>query len=144
MTNKNNSILPVKELKNLLGRYRVTAAYFFGSRIEGAASENSDYDFAILVDKENEQDDINYLLMELKDEAACLLQKEVDLVLLNNASIEFKYLVISRGQVIYSCDEEKRTDFEDEVIRDYLDFKPVLDLYRKEVREAIKEGHFYG
>jgi len=98
LTDKDNSVLPVKELKNLLGRYRVTAAYFFGSRIEGVATENSDYDFAILVDKEYEQDDINYLLMELKDEAASLLQNEVDVVLLNNASIEFKYLVISRGQ----------------------------------------------
>ncbi len=72
------------------------------------------------------------------------MQNEVDIVLLNTASIEFKYLVISRSKVIYSCDEEKRTDFEDEVIRDDLDFKPFLDLYRKEVREAIKEGHFYG
>lgn len=144
MTDKDKSILPVKELKNLLGRYRVTAAYLFVSRIEGVATENSDYDFAILVDKEYEQDDINYLLMELKDEAESLLQNEVDVVLLSNASIEFKYLVISRGQVIYSSDEEKRTDFEDEVIRDHLDFKPFLDLYRKEVREAIKEGHFYG
>jgi len=98
LTDKAKSILPVKELKNLLGRYRVIAAYFFGSRIEGVATENSDYDFAILVDKEYEQDDINCLLLELKDE----------------------------------------------VIRDYLDFKPFLDLYRKEVREAIKEGHFYG
>ena len=35
-------------------------------------------------------------------------------------------------------------ELKDEVIRDYLDFKPFLDLYRKEVREAIKEGHFYG
>ena len=144
MTDKAKNILSVKELKNLLGRYQVLAVYFFGSRVEGVATENSDYDFAILVDKEYEQDDINYLLMELKDEMASLLQNEVDIVLLNNASIEFKYLVISRGKVIYSCDEEKRTDFEDEVIRDYLDFKPFLELYRKEAREAIKEGHFYG
>jgi len=144
LTDQDKSILPVEELKNLLGRYRVTAAYFFGSRVEGIATEKSDYDFAILVDKEYEQDDINYLLMELKDEAESLLQNEVDVVLLNNVSIEFKYLVISRGQVIYSCDEDKRTDFEDEVIRDYLDFKPLLDIYRKEVREAVKEGHFYG
>jgi len=141
---KNNYILPKKELKNLLGKYQVTAAYFFGSRAEGTSTEKSDYDFAILVDKSFDQDDVNYLIMKVEEEAASLLQKEVDVILLNTATIEFKYLVISRGKVIYSCDEEKRTDFEDEVIRDYLDFKPFLDLYRKEVREAIKEGNFYG
>lgn len=73
-----------------------------------------------------------------------LLGKEVNLVLLNRATIEFRFLVIKHGRLIFSADEEKRTDFEDVVIRDYLDFKPVLDLYRKEVREAIKEGYFYG
>jgi len=144
LSGKNKNLLPVKELGKLLGKYRVTAAYFFGSRVEGTATEKSDYDFAILVDKEYEQDDLNYLLLRLKEEAASLVQNKVDIVLLNTASIEFKYLVISRGKLIYSSDEEKRTDFEDIVIRDYLDFKPFLDLYRKEVREAIKEGHFYG
>jgi len=59
------------------------------------------------------------------------LQKKVDVVLLNTAAIEFKFLVISRGKLIYSLDEEKRTDFEDAVIRDYLDYKPFLELYRK-------------
>jgi len=28
-------------------------------------------------------------------------------------------------------------------MRDYLDFKPFLDTFRREVREAIKEGDFY-
>ncbi len=62
---KDKSILPIKELRNLLGKYRVTAAYIFGSRVEGIATENSDYDFAILLDKEYDQDDVNYLLMKL-------------------------------------------------------------------------------
>jgi len=140
---KDNSILPEEELGNLLGKYQVIAAYFFGSRAEGTYTDNSDYDFALLVDKDYDQDNVNNLIMELEEKAASLLQKEVDVVILNTATIEFKYLVISRGKVIYSINEEKRTDFEDVVIRDYLDFKPFLELYRKEVREAIKEGNFY-
>ncbi len=146
MVEKSSRILPKdkEKLKNLFGKRKITAAYCFGSRAEGTATEKSDYDFAVLVDHNYDQDNINITLMDVKEEAAALFQKEVDLVLLNTATIEFKYLVIYRGQVIYSMDEEKRTDFEDEVIRDYLDYKPVLELYRKEVREAIKEGNFYG
>lgn len=122
----------------------VIAAYLFGSRADGTANEDSDYDFAILTDTSYPQDDGINLIMGLKEEMQALLEKEVDLVLLNKASIEFRFLVIKYGRLIFSANEDKRTDFEDIVIRDYLDFKPFLDLYRKEVREAIKEGHFYG
>ena len=144
MVLKDSRFLPEKELGKLLERHQVIAAYFFGSRAEGTARDDSDYDFAILVDDSCTQDVGNNLIMELAEEMQALLGKEVDLVILNKASIKFKFLVIKHGKLIFSADEEQRTDFEDIVIRDYLDFKPVLDLYRKEAREAIKEGHFYG
>ncbi len=144
MVVKDNRLLPEEEIGKLLGRHQVLSAYFFGSRADGTASKDSDYDFAILLDNSCLQDDVNNLVMELAEEMQSLLGKEVDLVLLNRSSIEFSFLVIKHGRLIFSADEEKRTDFEDLVIRDYLDFKPVLDLYRKEVREAIKEGYFYG
>lgn len=141
---KNDRLLPEKELGLLLSKHQVIAAYFFGSRAEGTASKDSDYDFAILAGNGYSQDNGNNLIMELTEQIQALLGQGVDLVLLNRASIEFRFLVIKHGRLIFSADEEQRTDFEDMVIRDYLDFKPVLDLYRKEVREAIKEGHFYG
>ncbi len=144
MVLNDSRLLPEEKLGKILERHQVIAAYFFGSRAEGTANEDSDYDFAILVDNSYTQDDGNNLIMELAEEMQALLGKDVDLVLLNRASIEFRFLVIKHGRLIFSADEEQRTDFEDVVIRDYLDFKPVLELYRKEVREAIKEGHFYG
>ena len=142
MVVKNSCLLPEEELGQLLDKHQVIAAYFFGSRVEGTASEDSDYDFAVLVDNCYFRDDDNTLIMELAEEMQVLLGKEVDLVVLNRASIEFRFLVIKHGRLIFSADEEQRTDFEDVVIRDYLDFKPFLELYRKEVREAIKEGYF--
>jgi len=144
MVVKDSSLLPEEELGRLLDKHQVIAAYFFGSRAEGTASEDSDFDFAILVDDSYSREEDNTLIMELTEEMQALLGKEVDLVVLNRASIEFRFLIIKHGRLIFSAGEEKRTDFEDVVIRDYLDFKPVLELYRKEAREAIKEGHFYG
>ncbi len=87
MVMKNSRLLPEMELVQLLGKYQVIATYFFGSRAEGTASEDSDYDFAILTDNSYPQDDGNSLIMELKEEMQALLGKEVDLVLLNRASI---------------------------------------------------------
>lgn len=144
MVVKDSRQLPEEKLAQILNKHQVIAAYFFGSRAEGTGSEDSDYDFAILVDDSFPREDDNTLIMELTEEMQALLGKEADLVVLNRASIEFRFLVIKHGRLIFSADEEQRTDFEDVVIRDYLDFKPVLDLYRKEAREAIKEGHFYG
>ncbi len=144
MSVKDRLFLPEAKLCQLLGKHQVIAAYLFGSRAEGTASEDSDYDFAVLTNESYFQDEGNSLIMDLAEEMQVMFGKEVDLVLLNKASIEFRFLVIKHGLLLFSADEEQRTDFEDIVIRDYLDYKPVLDLYRKEVREAIKEGHFYG
>lgn len=50
MVMKDSRLLPELELGLLLGKYQVIAAYLFGSRADGTASEDSDYDFAILTD----------------------------------------------------------------------------------------------
>jgi hypothetical protein len=81
--------------------------------------------------------------MEIQDEAAKILNSKIDVVVLNTATIEQKFLIISRGLLLFSEDDNLRTDFEDVTIRDYLDFKPFLDAYRRDVREAIKAGEFY-
>lgn len=80
------------------------------------------------------------MLTELEE---ALSPIEVDLVLLNRAPIVLRYEVISQGTVLYCEDDDFRTDFEDIVLRDYLDFKPFLDQYDREVMEAIEGGHFF-
>lgn len=80
------------------------------------------------------------MLTELEE---ALSPIEVDLVLLNRAPIVLRYEVISQGTFLYCEDDDFRTDFEDIVLRDYLDFKPFLDQYDREVMEAIEGGHFF-
>ena len=139
---KNN--LPHKEkLRTLFEHTGLLAVYLFGSRAEGTANTQSDYDFAILVDFSSPMDDLAFTALDLEEKLAAILNTEVDIITLNTADIEHKFLIISRGVLIYSSDDDKRTDFEDIVIKEYLDFKPVLELYRKDFREAIQEGDFY-
>lgn len=136
--------LPNKEkIQALLEKEELVAVYLFGSRAEGTANEQSDYDFGILFDSSAKMDDIAVALLELEERMTDILNSEVDVVLLNTASIEQKYMVISQGVLIYSKNEDERTDFEDIAIKEYLDFKPFLEIYHKEVKEAIKEGDFY-
>ena len=139
---KNN--LPHKEkLRTLFENTGLLAVYLFGSRAAGTANSQSDYDFGILCDFASPMDELAFAALELEEKLATRLISEVDIITLNTATIEQKFQIISQGVLIYSSDDDKRTDFEDIVIKEYLDFKPVLELYRKEFREAIQEGDFY-
>jgi predicted nucleotidyltransferase len=131
-------------LERIFDKYNFPAAYLFGSRADVTATPDSDYDFGILLREALDFEEAVLLEMDIAEELSGVLGQKVDIVILNSASIELKFLIIKRGILIYSGDDDLRTDFEDVAIRDYLDFKPVLDAYRKEVRESIKGGGFYG
>ena len=61
----------------------------------------------------------------------------LDLVILQETGVIIQSEAI-RGQLIYSRDDDQRTDYEERVIKIYQDWKPVYDQYTKEVLEAIR------
>jgi len=132
-----------KKLETLFKKYDLLAVYLFGSQVDGTAHAKSDYDFGLLFKILPALEETSLLMLEIEEEAAKILNREVDIVILNSATIEQRFMIISRGVLLYTSDDDKRTDFEDITIRDYLDFKPFLDLYHKEVREEIKKGDFF-
>lgn len=64
---------------------------------------------------------------------------EPDLLFLHSSSLPLRFEVISTGEVIYSGNDDRRTDFEYIVSGEYMDFKYHLDIVRQELFEAIKE-----
>ena len=84
------------------------------------------YDFVRLVGESADE-------LEVEDE-------KVNLVILNDASLELAYKVISEGKVIFERDFERRVEFEVHVLESYMDFKPVLDLMRR----SLIEGYIHG
>lgn len=122
----------------------IVAVYLFGSRSEGTARPDSDYDLAVLYRPGQEPEGIAEARISLQQQFEELFNRDVDVVFLHLADIEMRYKIITRGTVVYCADEEAGTDFVDMVFRDYLDFKPFLAQFRREVAEAIREGHFFG
>lgn len=122
----------------------IVAVYLFGSRAEGTARPDSDYDLAVLYRPGREPGSIVEARTSLQQRFEELFNRDVDVVFLHLADIEMRYEIINKGKVVYCTDEEARTDFVDVVFRDYLDFKPFLAQFRREVAEAIREGHFFG
>jgi len=80
---------------------------------------------------------------DLAEELSQRLGEQVDLVFLQSASVFMRYEIITTGRVIHCIDEAFRTDFEDIVYRDYLDFKPFMDQFYKEEAEAIRDRYFF-
>ncbi len=141
--NHNISSHQKKDLTILFNKYNLVAVYLFGSRVDGTALDSSDYDFGLLFRIIPKLDEISIVTLEIEDQASKILNSEVDIVVLNTATLENKFMIINKGVLLYCRNNNQRTDFEDITIRDYLDYKPVLELYRKEVREEINEDGFY-
>jgi len=139
----NLALLQKEKLHKLFKKSELVAVYLFGSRAEGTEYESSDFDFGLLLKPCTNMEDVAMIQLEFEEEASSILGKEVDAIILNTATIEQKFSIISKGKLLYCSDDDKRTDFEDIAIRDYLDFKPFYEQYRKEAIEAIKEGDFF-
>ncbi len=134
----------INNLQSLFKEFQsIIAVYLFGSRVDGTFHTHSDYDIGVLLNSYINNETAGLMQMELEEKAESILNCPVDIVLLNYASIVMRFKVINNGTVLYCRDEEKRTDFEEIVMRDYHDFKPFLDAFNRDVAEAISKGEFF-
>lgn len=140
-----NPIEPEKHLPSLIEFFRaqndVVAVYLFGSRASGAAGPLSDIDIAVLLKEGLGKDIYSEKEMIYLSRANDILHTdEVSFVLLNKAPLTIKYGVITEAKVLFSRDEEVRLSFEERVMDEYMDFRPVLDDYDREFLRQIREG----
>jgi len=122
----------------VLRKYGVSVCYLFGSQATGEAYPDSDVDLAVLF--KDYQPVVHHLdyIAALEEELQQLVSQKVQVICLQAVrDIALRFAITSSAKVVYSEDEDFRTDFEDVVIRDYLDFKPVLDRYYRELEEEI-------
>lgn len=120
------------ELSTILpGLEGVRLVYLFGSRVTGNLGPMSDYDLAVLV---NRDVDGRGVQARLAHELARALQTDrVDVVLLNSAPIELAYAIIAKGKVLYEEDVATRVEYEATVLSRYGDFLPVLRAQRDDI-----------
>jgi predicted nucleotidyltransferase len=110
----------------------VELAYFFGSRAGDTHGIVSDYDVAVLFTKGPIPSKKYHLAHQL---ATILLTDGVDLVVLNQASVELRYAVITTGIVVYERNLTVRVEFEASTLSRYSDYLPILRRQRKEILE---------
>lgn len=114
-----------------LARLQVQALYLFGSRAIGAASEQSDYDFAVLMPHTgHSRGDLAYhtlydLLTDLLPTTTS--PSVVDIVFVRDAPLELAMHVVRYGDVLWESDAKARANFAARTTLLYADFRPILD-----------------
>lgn len=125
--------IPKRKVKAAFRRHRVFLAYVFGSIVSAKTTATSDVDIAVLLDQTLSKEERFNTRLALMGELATLLHRAVDVVVLNDlTSLFFKYVIVHDGKVLYEKNEDVRVEFEVDVLTQYFDFQPFLDLYSAE------------
>lgn len=128
----------IELLKSVIREHEeVLLAYLYGSAVQGNLREDSDIDIGILLADDTVPDHLYAIKMAGEIRSRCRLDREVDVRILNRRPIRFLHQVLRYGEIVFVRDERKRVDFETEVIKVYLDFKPFLREYDRMRRRRL-------
>lgn len=97
----NSDYKPVIQIL-LAARPDIKGIYLFGSRADGTASPGSDYDFAFLTPGKTMS---VHAVHQLRLSLATMLDADVDLIDLQEASTVLQFQIISKGLRIFSSDD---------------------------------------
>ena len=127
-----------KKIQSELKRLGVTIVYLFGSAAEGKTMPQSDLDLGVVLEKPTAGRQRSKLYLKLYDLFTDLFPgKNLDIVFLQQASLELRFDAISHGQILFASDPEAAARFEDLTILLYVDFQPILREFNQAVLSRI-------
>lgn len=120
-------------LEGVFKEHRVALAYLFGSRSRGTAKEKSDYDFAVLFEKDAD------ILSEIKlsldmAEALNTLPDLVDVVALNKADSALKYRMLKEGKPVYWVSRKLKDKWERTTYLQLLELRELHNAYLRKLK----------
>ncbi len=126
-------------LKEFIGsRNEILAAYLFGSYGTEFQTNLSDVDLAVLVSN-SVRPDLAYQLALSSRLADILQEEDLDVVILNNASVVMQFEVLSTGRLLYERDHELVCDFLERVLKEYGDFQIDLRQFYRDYDDALRK-----
>jgi len=145
MERERHRIISIAELERIIdivfnNREEILLCYLYGSYVLGNRTEFSDIDLGILLDSTFKKDYLFLVDLSLEIEKEFGNKIEVDLCILNNATPRFLYNIIKNGRIIHSKDDTVQHEFEIRILYDYLEIKPILDMYDKmTIMDVLKD-----
>ena len=112
----------------------VVCAYLFGSQAKGEVGPLSDIDIAIYLGRTVAPEERFDLRLKVLGELTDFFKTDaVDLVVLNDAPPLLAHRIVKDGRLLFSADEGVRLEFETSAVLKYLDWKPYLEKYMRQV-----------
>ena len=116
----------------------VTALYSLGSAANHELKPLSDLDFAILLSSgltKRQRFDKHLEVIGIFN--SVFHTDEIDLTILNDASLRFCFVVLKTGNLLYCKHKAELVDFRDQVMKNYLDFKYFRDSFDRTFLKGI-------
>jgi len=124
----------MEKIKELLQKDTdILFAYLYGSYATQTTLPDSDIDIAVYLKEEN----MDYYLKKDEELLGSIPNDNIDIRILNTMPLLLKFRVIKEGKIIFSQDEQKRVDFEYDVMERYFELKPYIDEYEEVLKERI-------
>ncbi len=121
----------------------IIAAYIFGSYATGNINPLSDVDIAVLLNKKICVSSYFDKRLDLFTMASNILKTdELDIVILNEASLILAHRVFKLGRLLFCKDDLQRVRFQTSIIDKYLDTEPLRKQGYDLLLKRIKEGKF--
>jgi len=114
----------------------IQAVYLFGSVASGQMHRESDLDLGIVPRNKSLRQKRLAILTDLARRGFC----NVDLVFLDTDDIVLKYEVVRLNRVLYQTEDFDRGAMYSKVVRQYLDFRPYLEIQREAYKRRILSG----
>ena len=129
----------------LAPREEILEAYLFGSRARGQARRDSDVDVAVYVDEARVRASAwGYQADLTTDLMVAIGTNDIDVVVLNRASILLYHRVLRDGVRVLSRDLRATTTRAGQALSRYFDFLPQLDKMDAARRHAAKSRDEHG
>ena len=122
------------------GREEVSSLYIFGSAAIGKETAESDVDIAVLISDRKKGGKTTYESLRKAYYAASpkFALRPVDIVILNTAPPFLKHRIIKTGKILFDRNRRMRVRFTANAIIEYLDYKPIEDLFTKAVADRFR------
>lgn len=124
----------------ILAPRHVSVAYVFGSHARGQAGPLSDVDVALLAPAVAPQDRLDLRLRVGALLSAVDHLPEVDVVVLDEVPLSLAGEVVRDGIVVFSQDEDLRSEYESRIFREFVDFSLLGDAFARDALRRIADG----
>ncbi|MFH0813930.1 MAG: nucleotidyltransferase domain-containing protein [Pseudomonadota bacterium] len=130
-----------KEFKRKLEELGIFIVYLFGSRAIGRESRSSDVDIGVVLKESPSGKDTRDLYQNLYGLFAEIYPAtRLDIVFLQAAPLSLQFSALEEGKVLFERDPKFTADYENFVINQYLDFRPVLDFFDQVTMERYAKA----